>query len=177
MQVKVERALTGVFRTYELDGKPVLRHDNGTEWFNHDKPAYIDCRLSGSYDRSITKEEFQELLSELIKLGDRLPMNEIYVMHENGESEHLSSYDGYLSADYALFLYWAQCLSRCDWHNKANRRRYEEQRTISKTMRSAMLEVGNDVFICSATAHNSRSAVVGKSVSEFDYEPIYPKAA
>ena len=175
---KVKFCETGTFRTYELDGKAVLRHDEGTEWFNHDKPSFIDCRLTGVYDRSVTKEEFVELLSELRQTaGEPIPTNDVYVMHENGERELVASYDGNLSADYALYLYWAQSLAKCDYLNNANRRRYNGQRTISKTMRSAMLEVGTDVFICSATKHNSRSVVVGRSVSDLDYEPNYPNAA
>lgn len=177
VRCKVERALTGTFRTYELDGRAMLRHDQGTEWFNHDKPAFIDCRVSGVYDRSITKEEFVELLSELIEHGERISSNAVYRMHENGEREIAAVYDGNLSADYALYLYWAQYIAHCDYLNNANRRRYNGLRTISKTMRSAMLDDGNDVLICSATAHNSRSAVVGVSVSEYDYEPKYPSKA
>ena len=177
LRCKEERCLTGTFRTYELDGRPMLRHDQGTEWFNHDRPSFIDCRVSGVYDRNVTKEEFTELLSELMQQGERIPKNTVYRMHENGEREAVAEYDGNLSADYALFLYWAQYVCHCDYLNKANRRRYNGLRTISKTMRSAMLDDGSDVIICSATAHNSRSAVVGVSVSRLDYEPNYPKAA
>lgn len=60
---KTERLLTGTFRTYMLDGKPVLRRDRGYEWFNHEKgEVYIDCRTTGSYDRTISREEFDRLL-------------------------------------------------------------------------------------------------------------------
>lgn len=177
VRCKVERALTGTFRTYELDGRPVLRHDQGTEWFNHDKPSFIDCRTTGSYDRSVTKDEFVELLCELMQQGERVPTNRVYRMHDNGERELVSEYEGKFSADYALYLYWAHNIAHCDYLNNANRRRYNGLRKISKTMRSAMLEVGRDVIICSATVRNSRSAVVGVSTSEYDYEPNYPKAA
>lgn len=177
VKCKVERALTGTFRTYELDGRPMLRHDQGTEWFNHDEPAFIDCRVSGVYDRSITKDEFVELLGELMQQGERVPTNRVYRLHENGEHELVGEYEGRYSADYALYLHWAHDIVHCDYLNNANRRRYNGLRTISKTMRSAMLDDGKDVLICSATAHNSRSAVVGVSTSEYDYEPNYPKTA
>ena len=177
LRCKVERAMTGTFRTYELDGKAVLRHDEGTEWFNHDKPSFIDCRKTGVYDRNVTKEEFVELLGELMQKGERVPKNCVYRMNENGERTLVAEYDGNLSADYTLYLYWAQHVAHCDYLNRANRRRYNGLRTISKTMRSAMMDDGTDVIICAATAYNSRSAVVGVSVSELDYEPNYPKAA
>ncbi|MBR6141479.1 MAG: hypothetical protein IKQ37_06935 [Bacteroidaceae bacterium] len=61
LQCKVERYVNGTFRTYMMDGKPVLRHDNGREWFN-DGPSYIDCRVSGVYDNNITQESFMALL-------------------------------------------------------------------------------------------------------------------
>ena len=65
---RIVSCATGTFRTYLLDGKPVLRHDTGYEWFNHDRPSYIDCRETGNYDRSITLEEFKRLLEEIKQL-------------------------------------------------------------------------------------------------------------
>ena len=62
---KVERYPNGTFRTYRMDGVPVLRKDRGYEWFNHDKgEVHIDCRVSGVYDCTVTREEFEQLLDE-----------------------------------------------------------------------------------------------------------------
>ncbi len=59
---------TGHFRTYMVDGKPVLRKDKGFEWFDYDQgEQYIDCRVSGNYDCNITKEEFDQLFGEFKK--------------------------------------------------------------------------------------------------------------
>ena len=65
---RIVSCATGTFRTYLLDGKAVLRHDTGYEWFNHDRPSYIDCRETGNYDRSISLEEFKQLLEEMKQL-------------------------------------------------------------------------------------------------------------
>ena len=77
LDCKVEHYPTGLFRTYRMDGKPVLRQDRGYEWFNHDKgERYIDCRVSGSYDRSITREEFEGLLEEF---KQQPPVNKFFI--------------------------------------------------------------------------------------------------
>jgi len=125
----------------------------------------------------VTKEEFVELLQELMQQGERIEPNAVWRIRENGEREQVAEYDGNLSADYALYLYWAQHMTRCDYMNRQNRRHYDSVRRFSQTMRSAMVDDGADVIICIGTHHNQRSAVVGERQGVYDYEPRYPKAA
>ena len=118
-----------------------------------------------------------ELLQELMQQGERIEPNAVWRIRENGEREQVAEYDGNLSADYALYLYWAQHMTRCDYMNRQNRRHYDSVRRFSQTMRSAMVDDGADVIICIGTHHNQRSAVVGERQGVYDYEPRYPKAA
>lgn len=71
LNCKVEQFVTGTFRTYRMDGVPVLRHDRGYEWFNYEAgDKYIDCRRTGNYDRTISREEFERLLEEYKRQPD-----------------------------------------------------------------------------------------------------------
>ncbi len=100
--------------------------------------------------------------------------NVIYLMTEDGVQHPKAMYAGELCADYALYLYWAQSLCKCDYLNLANRRKYNEKRQLSKTGRSAMLMTDEGVYICLATKDNARDAKVGTDSSKLDYEPNYP---
>lgn len=100
--------------------------------------------------------------------------NDIYKIDEHGNREYVGCYEGSFSAEYALYLYWCQYISRCDYMNLANRRKYTAKRVIGKTMRNVLIDVGEDVYCCAATKENGYNVITGKSCSKFDYEPNYP---
>lgn len=100
--------------------------------------------------------------------------NDIYKISEDGERKYVACYGGNHSAEYALYLYWCQNIRHTDYMNLHNRRKFKALRTISKTMRSAIIENGTDTYICSAIKEHGYNATVGDQSSKYDYEPNYP---
>lgn len=93
------------------------------------------------------------------------------IEYYGGEVTEEACYDADFSADYALYLYWCQYMSHCDYLNKANYERYERIRTICK--HSVMIEDGMDVVSCLATKEHKRDPLIGECGSIYDYQPIY----
>ncbi len=99
--------------------------------------------------------------------------NKIVKYDEQGCRYNVAEYEGKHSADYALYLYWCQHIKHTDYMNLANRRKYNELRTVGKSGMTVSIEDGTDVYICNGTKEHNRSAIIGNNSSKFDYEPNY----
>ena len=99
--------------------------------------------------------------------------NVIVKIDEKANRTEVAKYGGNHSAEYALYLYWCQYLMHVDYMNLANRRKYNEQRTIGFMSHNVFVEHGTDIYICRGTKEHGYSAIVGDNGSEYDFKPNY----
>ena len=98
-------------------------------------------------------------------------MNKVRIIGFDGEVTEQACYDAKFSALYALYLYWCQYITKCDYNNLCNFERFKGIVTIAK--HSAFIEHGMDIISCVATMEHERNPIIGESHSKYAYKPKY----